>query len=183
MSRRLLIPVIVAAIAVPRASLTAQASFGVAGGYSGARGDFGTVVDAGYHLGASIGLSVPGSPVRVRAEGGFAEFNYKGPLATTNGKVRVLSGTANALVSPGQLGGAYLIGGVGLYRLSAECDRCTTSTTKGGFNGGVGYELRLTGFAVFAEARYHYIAGRSDPTTAGVKSSTQFIPISVGVTF
>jgi hypothetical protein len=41
----------------------------------------------------------------------------------------------------------------------------------------------LTGFSAFAEARYHYIAGPSDPTNGGIKSSTQFIPISFGVRF
>ena len=198
MSKRWLIWIVVAAAAAPRASLGAQASFAIAAGFSGARGDLGNAVNAGYHLLASIatdaGVYLPSGPdraqrsnagslFRVRADAAFTEFRYKVPSGIRNAKARVLSGTANALVSPAQFGGGYLIGGIGLYRMSAECDGCTTATTKGGLNGGVGYELRFTGLKLFAEARYHYIAGPSDPTTGGVKSSTQFVPISLGVIF
>ncbi len=184
MSRRLLTWIVVAAVATPGASLAAQAHFGVAAGYSGARGDFGNAVDAGYHVGALIEVSAPASPLRVRLDGDFAEFKYKGTSSTFDAKARVLSATADAVVAPAQFGGAYLIGGVGLYRMSSECDHCSTLATKGGVNGGIGYDVHLTGFTVFAEARYHYIAGPSDPTNAGVKgSSTQFFPISVGLRF
>jgi hypothetical protein len=198
MSRgRLIWIVVAAAAAVPCTSLRAQTSVAIAAGVSGARGDFGNAVNTGYHLLASIatdaGVYLPsgrdraqrsnaGSPFRIRVDGGLTEFRYKVP-GISNAKARVLSGTANALVSPPQFGGGYVIGGIGLYHMSAECDGCTTSTTKGGLNGGVGYELRFTGIRLFAEARYHYIAGPSDPTTAGVKSSTQFVPISLGVIF
>ena len=198
MSRRRLTWVMVVAAAVPCASVRAQASFAIAAGFSGPRGDFGNVVNSGYHILASIatdaGVYLPsghdraqrsnaGSPFRVRADGELTEFRYKLPSGARNAKARVLSGTANALVSPPQFGGGYVIAGIGLYHMSAECDGCTTSTTKGGLNGGVGYELHLTRIKLFAEARYHYIGGPSDPTTGGVKSSTQFIPISLGVIF
>ena len=197
MSRRKLIWIMVAAAAAPSASLRAQTSFAIAAGVSGPRGSLGNAVNTGYHLLASIatdaGMYLPsgsdraqrsnaGAPFRIRVDGGVTEFRYKLP-GVSNAKARVLSGTANALVSPPQFGGGYIIGGIGLYHMSAECDGCTTSTTKGGVNGGVGYELRFTGLKLFAEARYHYIAGPSDPTTGGVKSSTQFVPISLGVIF
>ena len=44
-------------------------------------------------------------------------------------------------------------------------------------------KVGLGGLSAFVEARYHYVPGASDPTTGGAKSSTQFIPLSVGVTF
>jgi len=197
MSRRRLIWIIVAATAVPSPSLRAQTRFAIAAGVSGPRGSLGNAVNTGYHFLASIatdaGMYLPsgsdraqrsnaGAPFRIRVDGGVTEFKYKVP-GIRDAKARVLSGTANALISPPQFGGGYIIGGIGLYHMSAECDGCTTSTTKGGVNGGVGYELPLTRVRLFAEARYHYIGGPSDPTTAGVKSSTQFIPVSVGVIF
>lgn len=185
MSRRLLTWILFAAVAAPGASLSAQANFGIAAGYSGARGDFGNAVNAGYHVGASLQLSHALSPIRARFDAGLANFKYKIRSASVgDASARVLSATADAVVAPAQFGGAYVIGGVGVYRMSAECDGCTTTNTRGGLNGGVGYDVRLTGFTVFAEARYHYIAGPSDPTNAGVKgSSTQFFPISVGLRF
>ena len=198
MSRRRLIWLIVVAAAAPGTPLPAQTSFALAAGFSGPRGDLGHAVNTGYHVLASIatdaGMYLPtgrdraqrsnaGSPFRVRVDGGVTEFKYKLPTNATNAKARVLSGTANALVSPPRFGGGYIIGGIGVYQMTAECDGCTTSTTKGGANGGVGYELRLTRIRLFAEARYHYIAGPSDPTNGGVRSSTQFVPISLGVIF
>lgn len=187
MSRRLLTWALVAAVATPAAPLAAQASFGIAAGYSGASGDFGKAVNAGYHVGASLQLSHALSPIRARFDAGLSDFKYKSlgrPASLGDAKARVLSATADAVLAPAQLGGAYIIGGVGLYRMTSECSSCSTSATKGGVNGGVGYDIRLTGFTVFAEARYHYIAGPSDPTNAGVRgSNTQFFPISVGLRF
>ena len=198
MSRQGLMWIMVAAAVAPAAALRAQTSFAIAAGVSGPRGTLGNAVNTGYHVLASIatdaGMYLPsgsdraqrsnaGAPLRIRVDGGWTEFGYKLPTGVRNAKARVLSGTANALVSPPQFGGGYVIGGIGLYHMSAECDGCTTSTTKGGVNGGVGYELALTRVRLFAEARYHYIGGPSDPTTAGVKTSTQFVPISLGVIF
>jgi hypothetical protein len=197
MSRRKLMWIMVAAAAAPSASLRAQTSFAIAAGVSGPRGSLGNAVNTGYHFLASIatdaGMYLPsgsdraqrsnaGAPFRIRVDGGVTEFRYKLP-GVSNAKARVLSGTANALVSPPQFGGGYIIGGIGLYHMSAECESCTTSTTKGGVNGGVGYEHPLARVRLFAEARYHYIGGPSDPTTAGVRSSTQFVPLSLGVIF
>jgi hypothetical protein len=67
--------------------------------------------------------------------------------------------------------------------MSALCSGCTASTTKLGYNGGGGFRRQLNGFSMFLEARFHYIPGASDPTTAGIKSSTRFVPISIGMIF
>ena len=108
-------------------------------------------------IGLAAGLSVP-----------------KGDFGKVTDAVLTSSGT----VAP------YLIGGYGVYHASAVCSSCTTTSTKGGFNGGAGFRFGLTGFSAFVEGRFHHIAGASDPTNGGDKSSSaQFIPVSFGVRF
>jgi opacity protein-like surface antigen len=166
--------------AVPVA-VGAQVGVGVAAGLSAPLGDFGKAAESGYHATGLVTIGVPLLPVGARLEGSFSEFNYKD--ATNDAKARILYATANAVLSTPGIIGPYLIGGVGIYRATAECSTCTTESTKIGFNGGGGLKIGLAGFAVFVEARYHYIGGASDPTNGGIKSSTQFVPISVGLTF
>lgn len=181
MSRKLQLAAALAVLALPVVTARAQIGLGVAAGASAPMGDFGKAVESGYHVTGLLTLGVPLLPVGGRLEGSFSEFNYK---AVSNGaKSRILSATANGTLSTPGLIGPYLIGGVGIYRATAECTGCNTSSTKVGYNGGGGMKIGLAGFSVFVEARYHYVPGASDPTNGGVKSSTQFIPVSVGVTF
>jgi hypothetical protein len=182
MRRPLLLATIIAALAAPFSSSSAQVGFGVAAGPSMPHGDFEAAAKSGYHADALLSIGVPLLPVGARIEGSFSEFDYK--IGTNDAKARIVFGTANVELSTPGIVAPYLIGGIGMYRATAECSGCTTSSTKVGYNGGVGLKLGLAGFSVFAEARYHYIAGPSDPTNAGVaSSSTQFIPLSVGLTF
>lgn len=180
MSRKLLSAVTLAVLAFPIATAQAQLHYGIAGGLSAPVGDFGDAVDAGYHLTGLLSLSVPLAPVGLRVEGSFNEFKYKSGLLSTSAKARIWSGTANAVLSTPGIIGPYLIGGLGFYNASTSCSGCSSSSsTKFGLNGGAGFKLGLTGFSAFIEARYHYI---SSGTTAG-GGNTQFIPVSVGLTF
>jgi hypothetical protein len=173
-----------AALALPVGTANAQAGVGLSAGLSIPRGDFGDGVDNGYHITGLIALGGRSAPAGLRLEGTFSEFNYKGVFAVNNAKARLLYGTANVVLATSGDAGGYVIGGFGVYRATAECDVCTTSSTKGGVNAGVGYRWGLSGFSAFLEARYHYIAGASDPTNGGVKgSNTAFIPISFGLRF
>lgn len=184
MSRKLLTTVALAVFALPLATTQAQMGFGVAAGLSAPMGDFGTVVDAGYHLTGLMTVSAPLAPVGLRLEGSFSEFNYKSGIFSTSAKARLLSATANAVVSSPGIMGPYLIGGLGIYNSSASCSGCSSSSTsKIGFNGGGGFRFGLSGFSAFLEARYHYIPGGTNATTGGANSSTQVIPFSFGVTF
>lgn len=183
MSWKLLTAAALAAFALPAPTARAQIGLGLAAGLSVPQGDFGKVAKSGYHVTGLIAVGAPLIPIGLRVEGTFSEFDYKASLGGNGEKARLLYATANAvLTSPGIIA-PYLIGGVGIYHATAVCDLCTTSNTRGGFNGGIGVKFGLTGFSAFAEARYHYIAGPSDPTNGGIKSSTQFIPISFGVRF
>jgi hypothetical protein len=173
-----------AALALRVGTADAQAGVGISAGLSAARGDFGDIVDNGYHVTGIIALGGRSAPAGLRLEGTFSEFNYKGILGSTDAKARLLYGTANIVLAKSGDAGPYVIGGFGVYRATAECDLCSASSTKGGVNGGVGFRWGLSGFSAFLEARYHYIAGASDPTNGGDNTSnTTFIPISFGVRF
>ncbi len=181
MSRKLVTAAALAVLTAPIANAHAQMGFGLAAGISAPTGDFGKAADAGYHVTGLLRFGIPLAPVGLRLEGSFSEFKYKS--SAVDAKARLVSGIANAVFSSPGIVAPYVIGGVGIYHAWAACGSCTTSSTKVGYNGGAGLKLGLSGFSAFVEARYHYIPGASDPTTAGVKSSTQFIPVSVGVTF
>ena len=139
MSRKLLTAATLAVFALPAATAQAQIGYGVAAGLSAPRADFGSVADAGYHLTGLMTFSAPLAPVGLRVEGSFSEFNYKSSLVTTSAKARLLSATANAVLSSPGIMGPYLIGGLGIYRASSVCSTCSTSSTKLGFNGGAGF--------------------------------------------
>jgi hypothetical protein len=173
---------LLAALALP-AVAEAQIGFGVAAGVAQPVGDFGNVAKAGPLFSGLVNVSIPLAPVGVRLEGSYGSYDYKSFVGSTGGNVRMFSATANAMVSTPGLISAYGIGGIGYYHFSAECTGCSSSSSNVGFNGGVGVRAGLFGFSAFAEARYHYIPGESTPTIGGLTSSTQFIPVSVGITF
>jgi hypothetical protein len=182
MSRTLSTAALLAALAFPVVA-EGQIGFGAAAGVAQPVGDFGNVAKAGPLFSGLVNVSIPLAPVGVRFEGSYGTYDYKSTVGSTGGNVRMLSATANAIVStPGPIG-PYLIAGLGYYRSTAECTACSTESNKVGYNGGVGLKAGLFGVAAFVEARFHHIPGASDPTNGGVKTNTQFIPVSVGVTF
>src|SRR5947208_2653356 len=102
----------------------AQVGYGAAAGLSLPQGDFGKAAESGYQVTGLVNVSAPLAPIGFRGEGAFGEYNYKG---TGNAKARVMSVTANAIVSPPGMMGLYAVGGVGLYFMSAQCSGCTSS--------------------------------------------------------
>jgi hypothetical protein len=170
--------------ALPLVDARAQMRLGVAAGLTAPSGDFNRIVDDGFHVGGFLTFAPPLAPLALRAEGSFSEFKYAGPIGANGAKARIVSGTANAVLKLPGIVGPYAIAGLGIYRLTSECDGCTASTTKGGVNGGAGFQIGLGTLSAFVEARFHYIPGPSDATTAGLRNtSTRLIPISVGLTF
>jgi opacity protein-like surface antigen len=74
----------------------------------------------------------------------------------------------------------YLLGGLGLYRLTiSRGGTISTSATESGFgfNGGAGVRLGKAG--LYAEVRFHQFAITADD----VKSTYQMIPASIGIRF
>src|SRR5437016_3003139 len=127
MSRKLLTAAALAVFALPMAA-HAQMGYGVAAGLSAATGDFGKLVDAGYHVTGILTFSAPLAPVGARVEGSFNEFNYKSTILS-GAKARLLSATANAVFSSPGIMGPYLIGGLGIYNASTSCSGCTSSSS------------------------------------------------------
>ena len=180
MSRKLLTVAALAVIALPFSTARAQLGYGVAAGLAAPTGTLKNSVDMGYSVAGSVLFLPPLAPIGFRFEGMFNQFNYKS-LVIPSGKLNVLAGTANVMLTQPGIMGPYLIGGLGMYRQSTSCSGCTgNSNSKVGFNGGGGFRFGLSGFSAFAEARYHYVTGTASATSPG---SYNFIPVTFGVTF
>src|SRR4051794_4213961 len=71
--------VLVAALAgAPRLARAQTTNFNIAAGLSLANGDFGARNDAGYALIVGIGMTQRASPISLRAEGIYTEYNASG---------------------------------------------------------------------------------------------------------
>jgi opacity protein-like surface antigen len=158
-------------------------SFSVSGGATVPSGGFADRVNAGYNVGASLGLHIPLFPISVRADGMFNRLEYNDAGGLSGGAryravteyAQIWSGTVNAVVSMSTLLSPYLIGGIGWYRTSEADIGANLSRSENSVGGdiGAGLKLGLAGFGVYAEARYHWIG---DP-------DVRIVPISVGVSF
>ena len=165
-----------AAIVMSASALHAQTSFSAAAGLAMPIGSTADAVKMGYNATLGLGIKPPLAPLGLRIEGMWNQFDNKG----SNTGTRILAATANATLSgagmPIPMG--YLIGGLGIYNASLTnlpSGFSSNSSSKVGFNIGVGLNFPLTGFSTYAEARLHIV------TTEG--SSTKFIPIVFGIKF
>jgi opacity protein-like surface antigen len=181
MSRRVIaLAAIAAALVSAPVALEAQSpvKFGLAAGATFPTGDAADFVDWGYHVAGHIGVKPMASPVGFRGEVMWNRLTGKefdaGELGTIDGPdVDVLAGIVNAELGLGGVAARpYLIGGLGMYRFSAED---VDSETDFGFNIGVGVDFALSGFNAFGEVRYHSIQTEGD--------ATNIIPISFGIRF
>lgn len=139
-------------------------------------GDFGSGLDAGYHLAGALSIRPPASPLEFQGEGTFNEFNVSDQFrAAGDEKVRVWSLGANALYHfnpPTSLTGSlYGIGGLGFY--NTHDTFFDESDTNLGWNLGGGFRYPLSGFSVYIEARYHYVTN----------TSVRYVPITFGLVF
>lgn len=182
MSRTLLIVACLGALALP-AAVEGQVGFGVAGGVAQPVRDFGNYAVAGPTVSGLVNVGIPLAPAGIRFEGTYGKYDYKPFLTSDGGHVRMISGTANAMLSmPGPIG-PYAIGGIGYYRSTAKGNGGSGETSKVGYNGGLGFRVGLFGVAAFAEARWHYIPGANTATIRNVTTGTDLIPLTVGLTF
>jgi opacity protein-like surface antigen len=194
------LPVLLAALVLAASSASAQQrapralSVGVGGGGTVPIGDFANDVKTGWNaLGFFQYQPVAEGPWAVRAEALYTRAGYTDDFladvgATPDDDLRnsVLYVGASALyhVSAGTGVRPYVMGGLGLYELTASLtDGSGISTSDSesgfGFNGGVG--LRFGGpVAFFVEARFHQF---SITPTDGAKSTSRFIPVTLGFSF
>lgn len=154
----------------------AQASFSVAAGAALPMGDASDALEMGYNATVGVGIKPPLAPIGVRIEGMFNSFQYKENTVGLD-SYRALAGIANVTLSGPAMPIGYLIGGLGMYNSSFSASGAIkpASSTDFGFNIGAGFNVPLTGFSTFIEARYHHVA------TEG--AATQFLPITVGIKF
>ena len=182
MTRKLFMAALLASLSLPAAA-EGQLGFGLAVGKSVPVGDFGNYAVAGPLFSGLVNVSIPLAPFGFRFEGSLGQYDFKPSVASTGGKVRMLSGTANGMLSiPGPIG-PYVIGGIGYYHSTNECNTCSAKTNKVGYNGGVGFRVGLLSLSAFVEARIHYIAGENAATIGALKTNTTFMPLTAGVTF
>ena len=167
--------------ATTRAQLTT--SLGVAAGASVPMSTFGDRTSTGYHLMLTLGVKAPLVPISLRAEGMFSEFDYNNDGGASGGagfrsvekSAHIWSATANALLSSSGLLGPYVIGGIGMYRVTEAVPIVggTHSASDFGANIGGGVRFELSGFSAYAEVRYHWI-GDTD---------VRLLPITFGLSF
>ena len=160
------------AAAAPRAI-----RFGLAAGATFPTGDAGDLYDWGFHVAGSGTYRAPLVPVGFRGEVMWHRLTgaeFESGLGTVDvPDANVVAGIVNAELGLGGTGARpYVIGGLGVYRISAED---VDASTDFGFNIGAGVGLMLAGFDAFAELRYHSI--QSDGEAVNI------IPISFGVRF
>ncbi|HEU4643665.1 MAG TPA: outer membrane beta-barrel protein [Gemmatimonadaceae bacterium] len=154
--------------------------FGITGGATFPVGNLSDVAKTGWNAGALLDIGLPLVPIGFRVDGTWQQLGNK-TVAGEEIKNRIIAGTVDATYTFGSMLPTkfYLIGGVGLYNLKTDVNTgvgsATDKETKFGVNAGAGLRFQLTGFSTFVEARWH------DIFTKG--SSTQMVPVSVGITF
>jgi hypothetical protein len=177
------------AVAAQDAGPQRPVQFGVMGGVTFPIGSAETnSFKTGWNAGALLNFGFVNSPVGLRVDGSWNQFNQK---ATSGDHLRLLDATADAVFNVGTKSPAqfYVLGGAGVYNFKItgdfnNLDFSSGSTTKFGLNGGVGVKFKAGPLAPFVEARYHYVfSGSYFSNVGGGSSKFQMIPISVGLTF
>jgi hypothetical protein len=145
----------------------------VAGGVSLPTGRFADGASTGWHALASIGVSTFMQPIGLRLDAAHSRFTAKaaGPdqaitSATLNLTYRLPM--TNSPLSP------YLVTGAGAYRFECFGGVSCGTTTRFGWNAGLGFRLAGLGHTWFVESRFHAV----NASTGNVRH----VPITFGLT-
>jgi opacity protein-like surface antigen len=146
----------------------------VAGGVSLPMGRFADGANTGWHALASLGVSTFMQPIGLRLDAAYNNFTAKiaGPpdqavtSATLNLTYRLPM--TNSPISP------YLITGAGVYRFECVGGVDCGTTTRFGWNAGLGFKLAGLGHTWFLESRFHAVNARA--------GNVRFVPITFGLT-
>lgn len=171
-----------------RAQAQVMPHFGISAGASIPQSSFGDGVNTGYNVNGMINVGVPLSPLGFRGEVGWNRFAMSG--SNVSGSVRMVSGTANVVLAPSTIMTAkpYFIAGFGAYNVRTTVDNTggllggafsngSSSDTRLGFNGGLGFAFGLGPVGTIIEARYVTVNGKNG------SSSLSFVPVSFGILF
>jgi hypothetical protein len=154
---------------VPPAAPTIGASAGGGGGIAVPLGRLSDNHAAGYTLTGLIDFSAAEQPYSFRAELIYQRYDRKRSAPAGVGNKNILSlGVSLLARSPTGPSSGYVIGGIGVYRVSDE-------GTRPGLNAGVGLEVPLTFFIGIADVRIHYVLTEGRPALT--------IPITLGARF
>jgi hypothetical protein len=171
-----------AATATP--AFAQKPSLGIAAGVSMPQGDFKDIAGSGLNATVALGLGMPMLPVGLRIEGSYNRFPFAGAakdaadlldekgnwnFASATGNVTVGLPLSAVVVSP------YVIAGAGMYWGNCSIKEACDAESKFGYNGGLGVKLRAVLLSGYIEARYHSIQTE--------ESSTNFVPITIGIMF
>jgi opacity protein-like surface antigen len=148
---------------------------GASGGIAFPTGDLGNATNTGYNIGVVLGYKPQLMPLAIRAEAAYNQFGLQGG----GGNIDIPSFTGNlAYELPlGMSLTPYAIGGVGLYRPSADLGGVSQGSENDfGWNIGGGVKIPLSSsFETFIEARYNSVNSNG--------ATFSFIPVTVGVLF
>ncbi len=151
--------------------------------YAGAAiptGDIGNSLNTGFTVGGGLDLHTGPSPLSWRGEVSYTRYNAKDDGSGTTGNFSDVSGRVNAVVGMPATGFApYLIGGVGIYHLSASETNSgftlSTSDNKFGWNIGAGVDMPIGDIAGRLEVRYNSVSEDGGNYT--------YVPITFGIRF
>ncbi|MBL0940370.1 MAG: outer membrane beta-barrel protein [Gemmatimonadaceae bacterium] len=191
----LLVVLSLASVSVATAQTTPRTvGVSVSGGLAQPIGASADVANTGYNLGAALWLR-PAARFSLRGELSYDRLSLDaGSEAEANGikaHTRAIGGSVSGIyrLSPNResLIRPYLLGGLGLYNVkdvvSYSGDALESpGMTKLGIHGGVGLDMRLSGFNAFVEARVQNIFtdGRGLNTS---RQHIRYVPIVFGVRF
>jgi hypothetical protein len=160
---------VIAQQTIPPAAPTIGASAGAAGGIAIPIGEWSDNHGAGYTLGGLVDFSAADQPYSFRAELMWQRYDRKRSAPTGVGNKNVLGLAVNVLArTPTGASSGYVIGGIGVYRVTDE-------GTRPGLNAGAGLEVPLTFFIGIADVRIHWVLSEGRPGLS--------IPITLGARF
>src|SRR5438045_9450338 len=111
--------------------------------------------DLGYNATAALGINLPFIPVGLRVDGAYNAFGQK---AGVPAKLHTISATGNVAWRLPSVGiSPYLIGGAGLYMVSADVSGASETDNPLGWNAGASINLPSPGIESFVEPMYHRI--------------------------
>ena len=148
---------------------------GASGGVAIPTGDLGNGTDLGYNVALAVGYRPQFLPVALRAEAAYNQVSLTGADGSIN--IPAFTGNIEYALPLGMSFSPYAIGGVGLYRPSAELGGTTGDADNHfGWNVGGGVKIPFTSsFKTFIEARYNSVNVDS--------GRLSFVPITVGIMF
>jgi len=169
--------------------------FGIAGSAEIPIQNQSDVFATGWNGTALLAINFGDSPFGIRVDGSYGEIKTKSDLQAFvgTGTTRLITGTADFVIGarhgPVQ---PYLIGGVGAYDLRFQGQQVDTgnvfsdSTTRFGWNAGLGIAFPVGSMAIFVEARYTSVSTDgnrfSDSVHTGGSRFT-YVPVNVGFIF